>query len=398
MNVSFYIAKRYLFSKSSTNAINIISRIATFGVVMIAMALFVVLATFDGLKSFNLSFIQHFDPDIKISAKQGKSFLFNDSIATKLAANADIAHYSKTLEERAYFNYRKKKKLAYIKGVDSLFTQTIAIDSTVYIGGWLVPNTTNTVVGSITANALGIGINDYRASLDIYIPKAGKGQITNPANAFRRTNTAPIGVYNINPEIDGKYVFANLPTVQRLLGYKNNQINAIEIKLKPSSNPNKVKEALEKALGKQYKIQTRIELNSALYKMLNSENLFIYGIAVLVLIIALFNVIGSIMMLILDKKDNLKTLNQLGLPFQKIRKVFLLQGVLLTVLGGVLGIVLGIIIVFLQQQFQLVMITSYLAYPVEFHWTNVLIVFLTLTILGYFASWIASASLRGNEL
>ncbi len=393
MNVSFYIAKRYLFSKSSNNAINIISRIATFGVVMIAMALFVVLATFDGLKSFNLSFIQHFDPDIKISAKQGKSFLFTASIASVLTENADIVQYSKTLEERAYFSYKKKKKLAYIKGVDSLFTQTIAIDSAVYIGSWLEPNNTNTVVGAITANALGIGINDYRASLDIYIPKAGKGQITNPTNAFRKVITAPVGVYNINPEIDSKYIFANLPVVQRLLAYKNNQINAIEVRLKTNSNPIKVKKTLEKALGKSYKVETRVELNKALYKMLNSENLFIYGISVLVLIIALFNIIGSIMMLILDKKDNLKTLNQLGLPIKQLRKVFLLQGVLLTVLGGVLGIVLGIVIIFLQQQFELVMITSYLAYPVEFHWKNIFIVFFTLTILGYIASWIASRSL-----
>ena len=361
---------------------------------MISMSLFVVLATFDGLKSFNLSFIQHFDPDIKISPKQGKSFIFNDSLAQVLNSENAIASYSKTLEERAYFSYRNKKKLANIKGVDSLFSKTIALDSTVYIGSWFSTKTTHTVVGSAIANALGIGINDFRASLDVYMPKAGKGQISNPANAFTKEITVPVGVFNINPEIDSKYVFANLPLVQRLLRYKKNQISAIEIKLKKQTNSLEVKKQLQQALGNQYKVQTRMELNSALYKMLNSENLFIYAIAVLVLIVALFNVVGSIMMLILEKKNNLKTLNHIGLPMQKIRNIFLLQGVLLTIFGGLFGILLGIITVFLQKKYSLVMITSYLPYPVEFHIKNVVIVFFTLAILGFIASKIASSILN----
>lgn len=398
MNVSYYIAKRYLLSKSKSNAINIISRIALFGVIMIAMALFVVLSSFDGLKSFNLSFIQHFDPDLKITIKEGKSFYFTDSLAQKLTENTAITSYTKTLEERAYFNYKSKKKLAYVRGVDKHFTQTIALDTTVYIGIWLDKNAASeAVIGSSIANALGVGINDYRALLDIYMPKAGKGQISNPMNAFRQVSVAPIGVFNVNPEINSKYVFTDLSVVQRLLNYKSNQINAIEIKLKPSINPVDAKNDLQKSLGNQYKIQTRIELNSALYKMLNSENLFIYAIAVLVLIIALFNVIGSIMMMILDKKENLKTLVYMGMPLHNIRSVFLLQGVLLTVFGGVFGIVLGIVIVFLQQQFNLVMITPYLPYPVEFHLKNILIVFFTLTILGFIASKIASGSLKDEN-
>jgi lipoprotein-releasing system permease protein len=382
-----------LFSKSKSNAINVISRIATFGVIMISMALFVVLSTFDGLKSFNLSFIQHFDPDIKITSNQGKSFFFTDSLAAQLTTVSGVANYSKTLEERAYFNYKNKKKLAYVRGVDSLFTKTVALDSTIYIGSWFKPRSEDAVIGSSIANALGIGISDYRAFLEIYMPKAGKGQISNPMNAFRKIATSPAGFFNINPEIDSKYVFVDLKVVQHLMNYKTNQINALELKLKPNANINEVKKSLQKVLGTNFDIKTRMEQNSALYKMLNSENLFIYAIAVLVLIVALFNVIGSIMMLILDKKDNLKTLHHLGFPLHQIRRIFLLQGVLLTVLGGVLGIILGIIIVFAQMQFDLVMITSYLPYPVEFHFRNVLIVFGTLSILGFIASKIASSSL-----
>ncbi len=391
MNFPFYIAKRYLFSKSSNNAINIITSIATLGVIVSSIALFVVLSVFSGLKNFSLSFIRTVDPDLKITSVEGKSFFYSDSIQ-RLLIKDKIASYTKVIEERVFLNYNDKSHVASIKGVDTNYLYVNRLDTAVYFGNWLNYSAKHTVVvGSGIANALSIGAYDFLESLKIFVPKPGKGYITSPKTAFSQVNTQPIGVYRLTDDIDKKYVFANLDLAQDLLNYKPDQITAIEIKVNEKVNIKKLQSNLQKEFGSKFKIQTREQLNSVFYKMLNTENLVSYLVFTLILVIALFNVIGAIVMMIIDKRDNLKTLFHLGADIKEIRKVFVLQGFLLTLFGLVVGLSIAIPFVLLQKKYGFIMITQTLAYPVDFHLINVMLVVFTIIVLGFIAAKIASA-------
>jgi len=391
LNFPLYIAKRYLFSKSSNNAINIITTIATLGVIVSTIALFVVLSVFSGLKSFSLSFIKTADPDLKITSVQGKSFAFNDSIQKKLVLDK-ITAYTKVIEERAFFNYKDKSHIAMIKGVDTNYLYVNKMDTAVYFGDWInYDEKYTTVVGSGIATILSVGTYDFLESLKIFVPKPGKGYITDNSNAFKQVNSQPIGVYRLTDDLDKKYVFANLSLVQELLSYQPNQISAIEVRLSNEKDTKEVQESLQNTLGSRFKVQTRQQLNSVFYKMLNTENLASYLVFTLILIIALFNVIGAIVMMIIDKKENLKTLFHLGTDMHQIRKIFVLQGFLLTVFGLLVGLAIAIPFVLLQKKFGMIMITQSLAYPVEYYMTNVFAVVITIVVLGFLAAKIASA-------
>ena len=391
MNFSLYIAKRYLVSKSSNNAINIITLIATIGVIVSTIALFVVLSVFSGLKNFSLSFIRIADPDLKISVVKGKSFLFNDTVE-KALINEKIANYTKVIEERAFFNYRDKSHIAIIKGVDSNYLHVNKLDTAVYFGDWLNYEAKHTVVvGSGISNILSVGAYDFLEPLKIFVPKPGEGYITNPKTAFKSVSTQPIGICTWPSGLDRNSVYANLSLTELLLDYKPNQITGIEIKLSNDDYSQEVQNQLQNDLGDQYRVQTREQLNSVFYKMLNTENLASYLVFTLILIIALFNVIGAIVMMIIDKRNNLKTLFHLGADIKEIRKIFVLQGFLLTLFGLVIGLLIAIPFVLLQKKYGLIMITQNLAYPVDFHITNVLVVILTIVVLGYLAAKIASA-------
>jgi len=391
LNFPFYIAKRYLFSKNSNNAINIITSIATLGVIVSSIALFVVLSVFSGLKNFSLSFIRTVDPDLKITSVEGKSFFYTDSI-NKLLIKDKIASYTKVIEERVFLNYNDKSHVASIKGVDTNYLYVNRLDTAVYFGNWLNYSAKHTVVvGSGIANTLSIGAYDFLESLKIFVPKPGKGYITSPKTAFNQVNTQPIGVYRLTDDIDKKYVFANLDLAQDLLNYKPDQVTAIEIKVNEKVNIKELQSDLQKEFGGRFKIQTREQLNSVFYKMLNTENLVSYLVFTLILVIALFNVIGAIVMMIIDKRDNLKTLFHLGADIKEIRKVFVLQGFLLTLFGLVVGLSIAIPFVLLQKKYGFIMITQTLAYPVEFRLINVMLVVFTIVVLGFIAAKIASA-------
>lgn len=398
MNFPLYIAKRYLFSKSSNNAINIITIIATAGVIVGAIALFLVLSVFSGLKNFSLDFIRVSDPDLKITSTKGKSFLFTDSIATILQ-NDNIASYTKVVEEKTFFNYKDKQKIAYIKGVDANYLTVNNMDTAVYFGDWLDPQIINAaVVGNKISSTLSLGVYNVAEPLKAYVLKPGKGYLNNPKQALNTINLQTTGVFKLTEDIDGKYVFANLPYVQSLLSYKPNQISAIELQLQPKATASEVVGLLTSKLGDNFKIQTRAQLNAVFYKMINAENLVSYLVFTLILIIALFNVVGAMVMMILDKRENIKTLFNLGASIKDIRKVFVLQGFLLSFFGLLVGLSIAIIVVLLQKQFGLLMITPDLAYPVEFKFMNVLVVVLTITLLGFLAAKVASTRISKKIL
>lgn len=392
MNFPFYIAKRYLFSKSSNNTINIITLIATIGVIVGTLALFIVLSGFSGLRSFSLSFLDTSDPDIKITSVKGKSFEFTKDIKSFIEVESEIEAYSKVIEERAFFEFKSKTHIAYIKGVDINYTDVNKTDTTVYLGNWLnskIP--AGVVVGNGIANILSVGVFDFIEPLKIYVPKPGKGYVTNPKKAFNQINTQPIGIFALTEEIDKKFTFTHLELAQELLDFSENQISAIELRVKDVANREIVISSLKKNLGSSFKVQTREQLNEVFYKMLNTENFASYLIFTLIVTIALFNVVGAIIMMILDKRKNLKTLFNLGAGIKEIKRIFILQGFLLTCFGLIIGLSLGVILVLLQLKYQLFMITPQLAYPVELSFMNIVTVIVTILFLGYLASLIASS-------
>lgn len=400
MNFSLYIAKRYLFSKSSNNAINIITAIAAIGVVVGAMSLFIVLSGFSGLKKFSLQFTDEFDSDLKILPKSGKTIHFSQAQKAQLQRMEDIQSFSEIIEERVFLHYKGKNHIAYIKGVDSHYGKVMKLDSILYFGEWLVPNEHQVVVGLSTMAKLSMGVNDYSNFLEIYVPKPGTGQLNalDPTKAFNKENVIVSGVYQVNEDLDSKYVFSDLNFARNLLSLDSNKVSSLEIKLSPTANEETVRANIENVFPKGVAIKNRIQQNDALYKMLNTENVAVYLIFTLVLIIALFNVIGSIIMMVLDKRKNIKTLYNLGASLKEIRHIFFLQGTLMTLLGGLTGIILGVIAVLAQLQFEFVSITSTLPYPVSLRPINVVIVFATISFLGILASKIASGRVREKLL
>jgi lipoprotein-releasing system permease protein len=391
LNFPLYIAKRYLKSNSKNNAINIINRIASLGIIVGAMALFVVLSVFSGLKVFSLSFANDIDPDLKIGSTLGKSFFVLPSQEKQIKKIDGIVSYSKIIEERVLFTFDGKQEVATLKGVDHNFNKVNALDTKLFNGQWLNQDTYQVVVGYGIAQKFSMGLLDFNNQLEVLVPKPGKGAIENPEQAFNKTDVIPVGIYNINDDLDSKYVFADLGLAQELLEYKPNQVSGIEFKVSKTADEKAITSQLNSIFSHKITVKNRAQLNEALYKMLNTENIAVYLIFTLVIVVALFNLIGALIMMILDKKGNLKTLYNLGTEIKDLRKIFLLQGTLLSVFGGIIGLTIGIIIVLLQEYFQLIMITPTLAYPVVFSLENVLIVMGTIVSLGFIASLIASS-------
>jgi len=396
VNFALYIAKRYLFSKSSSNAINIMTIIAASGTVIAAAALFIVLSGFAGLKTFSLEFSSFVDPDLKIMPSEGKSFLFTEEEKSALQAMEAIEAYSKIIEERVILEFDNKQQIVTLKGVDENFTKVTAIDSMVYYGSWLEPQASQLVSGGGISNKLGFGILDFSKSLKLYVPKPGKGQITSVRGAFNSVTAYNVGVFDINEDLNNDVIFSDLETAAYLVNYKKDQFSSIEFKLKAEANQADVAEQIASIFGNKVLVKNRNQLNDALYKMLNTENVAVYLIFTLVIIIALFNVVGALIMMILDKKESLNTLFNLGATTKDIRRIFFLQGSLMTVLSGIFGLIIGFLIVFLQQQFAWVMITPNLPYPVEIEGINFAIVLATICTFGILASKLASQRISRN--
>lgn len=391
MNFSLYIAKRYLFSKSGTNAINIITLIAGFSVIVGAAALFVVLSGFSGLRTFSDSLLEASDPDIKIMPAKGKTFKLA-KVKSALQSYKDIAAFSEIIEERVSLKYGDKNHIAYIKGVGKNYNHIVHIDSSITMGVWLDSVYKNTsVIGSGISYKLSIGTSSAGEPLQILVPKPGKGFITNVNNAFNSENVHVVGVYSGSEEFQNKFVFTDISVARRLLNYQENEVTAIEIRLLDAKKSNDVRDALSKIIGKEFDVKTKKQLNALYYKVVNTENFISYLIFTLIVVIALFNVIGSIIMMIIDKRKNLKTLLSLGSSVQDIKRIFVYQGFLLVLIGMTIGLVLGVTLIYVQLKTGYFKISYNLPYPVELRWVNLGIVIITIVALGFLASKVASS-------
>ena len=327
-----YIARRYVRSRSSQNAVNIINLVTFVVIVIGSAALFIVLSGFAGLKDFSLSFSNTFDPDLRAVPATGKTFSLDPQQARALEEVEGIASYSRELEERVYLTHQQLSMIAYIKGVDSAYNRTTGIDSTLFVGFWDLA-AQQTVSGISIANQLNLTIQDYRSPLIVLAPKPGSGNLSPQGLGDQPYNQLAMvlsGVYQIEENLDKKYIFAELPLVQALLERDSLQVSGVNFKLEPDTDEAAVRSAIAGILGNGVELRNRRELNTTLYRMLNTENLATYLIFTLVLIIALFNVVGAITMMILDKQEHTRTLYCLGLNIRQLRQIYFLQGVLVT--------------------------------------------------------------------
>ncbi|PQJ16270.1 ABC transporter permease [Aureicoccus marinus] len=392
MSFPYYMAKRYLRSKSSQNAVNIINAVTFLVIIIGAASLFVVLSAFTGLKTFSLQFTNSFDPDLKVTPLTGKFFELDSVQENRLKEVPFVDGLAREMEERVYISYKEKSHLATIKGIEPSYRQVTEVDSLLYFGNWGITEE-QTVVGIGLVSILGVPPNNYQNPLVVLAPKPGKGGFASRGINSKPYNELPLvvsGVYAVEDQLDKKYLFASLPLVQALLEKEAAQITGLNVKITDPARLEEVRSELQSLLGPEVLVLSREELNGTLYRMLNTENLATYLIFTLVLIIALFNVVGAIIMMILDKREHSKTLYNLGATIPSLRKIYFMQGLLLTTLGGAIGILIGGLLVGSQVMWGWLKITETLSYPVELTLPNALLVMGTISVLGFLSSFMAS--------
>ena len=379
---SLKIALRYFFSKSSQTVINRINGFAFFMVVIATASLFVVLSAFGGLKDFGLSFSESFDPDYQIQPQQGKFFYVSDSVLTTLSTIKGVITAAPQIEEKVFLSYNEKNQVAYLKAVDQNYTSVVPIEDLITLGDWLSFDGADVVLGFGLAGNLGVGVYDYTTFLNLTVPKKKKQTLLNQS-PFNQVSSIVVGLYQINEELDKKFVFSRLELAQNLLELQPQQYSSLVLKTDPAVSQGELTEALTPLFDTPIKIVSRAEQNAALYKMLNIERLAIYFIFSLVMLIALFNVVGALIMMILDKQRQMKILLSMGATPQKIHRVFFLLGVLICSIGGLVGLVLGSVLVLVQYHFPFIYVPgTNLSYPVLYQVENLLIVMTTLMVLG----------------
>lgn len=402
MKFPFYIARRYLVSKKSHNAINLISRISMVGVSLGALALVVILSVFNGFDSLIKSMMSSFYPDIKISPASGKTFVLTDSVKQIIANMDGVIAYADVVEEDALFKFNDQYHLGRIKGIDSGYAEVTGIDTMMVEGKFTLHD------GPFEGTIIGLGVQYYlnaRLNFDkpihIYIPKRTERFSLHPDKALNRTYLFPTGVYQVDQDIDSRYIFIPLKVARQLLDYTN-EISHLEIGVSNKTQIKPFKENLQKLLQPyNLVVETRYEQNKVFYKTMQSEKWMIFFILIFILFVASFNVISSLTMLIIEKKKDIATLRSLGADVQKIKSIFLTQGWLVSALGAIIGICTGVLIVWVQQQFGLIKLGgsgSFIidAYPVKLKFSDTMLSFVVVLIIGFAAAWIPIRYITGK--
>lgn len=390
------IAWRYFFSKSKQTVINRINAFAFFMVVVATAALFVVLSAFAGLKDFGLSFTNAFDPDFEIMPERGAFFRVADSTLTRLESSPLVLAAAPEIEEKVFLSYKEKNQIAFLKAVSPKYTDVIPIDRLIALGDWLSFEEADVVAGFGIAGNMGLGVYDYSSFLNVTVPKKKKKVLLNQS-PFTSAPAIVSGLYQISEDLDKKYLFSDLAFGQHLLELESNQFSSIVLKTIPGTLKAELRKSIEPFFKNKIRLVSRAEQNAALYRMLNIEHLAIYFIFTLVMVIALFNVIGALIMMILDKQSQLKILLTLGAEPKGGHKIFFILGLLICSIGGGFGLLLGTGLVLLQAYFPFIYVPgTSLAYPVMFKFENIIIVLSTLMILGALSTAWATRNLRQN--
>tara|TARA_B100001057_G_scaffold485302_1_gene564806 strand:+ start:1717 stop:2904 length:1188 start_codon:yes stop_codon:yes gene_type:complete len=394
MPVVLKIAWRYFFSKSGQTVINRINSIALLVIVVATAALMIVLSAFSGLKDFGLSFSNIFDPDFRVVAKQGKTIRLDSSQIHLLNSTKEIIAFSPILEEKVFLSFKEKDQVAYLKGVGPDYLNVIPADSLIAVGEWLIPDTNTIVAGYGIGAGMDLGVYDYGSFLNISIPRK-KLKSSLRQNPFHTQQAVTIGLYQISEDIDQKYLFSTLDFARNLLQHPQNVFSSIEIKAAPETPSKNLKKIIQEIMGDSIEIKDRAQLNTALYKMLNTEHLAIYLIFTLVLIIALFNLVGALVMMILDKKPQMTILKAMGITQKQLRHTFFLMGMMIVFIGGGIGLLFSSIVILIQQWSPFINVPgTSLPYPVQWKIGNLLLVMGTLLLLGSIASAWASRGVK----
>lgn len=391
MKLSVYIAKRYLFAKKSRNAINVISGISAAGVTVGTMVLIIVLSVFNGLEDMVNSLFSTFDPDLQVQVDTGKVFTPSEEQLAALRKVEGVNGFSLVLEENALLRYDDRQYIATVKGVDESYAEITGLDSVMWDGEFLLraeSGRPHAVVGLGVANKLGIGVS-FITPLIIYLPER-LGRVSNPANAFVRRYIYPSGIFSIEQEYDSQYLYVPIEVMRELLMYTG-EVSSIELKYSPGYDNEDVQPAVEDVFGPGYTVKNKYQQQEIFYKVMQSERLAIFFILTFIILIASFNIIGSLTMLIIEKKRDITILHNMGATNRLIKRIFIFEGWLISILGAVTGLVLGFLVCLLQQQFGFVKLQGETliidAYPVVMQAADFVAVLVTVLVIGYLAAW-----------
>ena len=396
MNFPFYIARRYLFSKKSHNAINVISAISVCGVALATLALICTLSVFNGFQDLVASFFTAFDPELKVTAVRGKVFDGQDPRVLALKQMPEVEVYSESLEDNAMVQYQGRQAMAVIKGVEDNFDRLTPIDSILFGRGDLMLHdevADYAIPGIQLLSSLGSGIR-FLDPLEVYAPKRGaKVNVANPSTAFVSGNLFSSGlVFAVNQEkYDASYILTSLAFARRLFQY-DTEVSAVNLRLNPDADIDAVKKEVQERLGADFRVQDRYEQQADTYRIMRVEKLISYLFLTFILVIACFNVIGSLSMLIIDKREDVVTLRNLGASDSQIVRIFLFEGRMILFFGAFVGVALGLFLCWLQQAFGLIRLGnsgSFVvdAYPVSVEAMDVLVVFVTVLLVGFLSVW-----------
>ena len=397
MNFPLYVARRYLFSKKSTNAINVISVISVIGVAVATMALVIVLSVFNGFHDLVATFFTNFDPQLEVVPTQGKTAPSDDPLLAKMKALPEVDVATESVEDQALAIYQDHQAMVIVKGVDDNFDQLTHIKDILFGDGTYSLHAGNLqygIMGIRLAAALGTGarFGDY---LRIYAPqKEGQFDATNPSEAFVVDSLLSPGVvFSVNQsKYDKNYIIAPIAFARNLFGQQG-RLSSLEFRLKDGSDLDAVKKEMQEIGGAKYKVMDRFEQQADTFKIMQIEKYIAYIFLTFILIVACFNIIGSLSMLIIDKKEDVVTLRNLGANDRQVSQIFLFEGRLISAFGAIIGIGLGLLLCWLQQQYGLVSLGSSSgsfvinAYPVSVHYDDVALIFLTVIVVGWVAVW-----------
>jgi len=395
MNFTFEIAKRYLLAKKSTSAVNIITWISVVGITIGTAALILILSVFNGFESLLAGLYNSFNPDLKVMPIEGKYFELDSTQVVQLGDIEGIQHFSKTVEEVCLLEYKDVQIAGIIKGVDEKYNSVTSIDSTIYQGKFVLRdgNLNYGVLGKGLSTNLSINSKDAITPVIAYMPMRKKTSFINKmGKEFKQMNIYPAGVFTVGGESDVEYIVTNYEAVNDLLGQKN-KLSALEIKLADGHREDRVRQALKEVLGEGFTIKNQYQQEESFLKIMNIEKWISFLIVALVLGIIAFNMVGSLWMMVLEKKKDISILRSMGLDTSHIRNIFMMEGIIITGVGLVIGTLLALVLYFLQKNYGLITIPDGFminAYPIELKWTDFLIVSATVFCIGWIASFLPS--------
>ena len=398
MSFSFFVARRYRLSSTKFNTVRLISHFASFVVGVAVCAFFVIQSVFSGLHDFGLTYSSSIDPDLKINSVDSFSFIMADTVIAKLEQVKGVAVAAPIFSQEAVLRFEQQHKLVTLLGVDSRYDQLFGISDQIPVGRMVSDRGEELLLGYGTTIDLGAGLYDYDGFIECLLPKQGAINPLDP-NPFVSRWATNVGVFQMSEEVDYNYAFSPLPFVWSLTNAAANTYTAVDIKLDNNVKKNALIEEIQRIIGSGFEVIEKEALNPALYRMLQAERIAIYLILSLVLTIALFNVVGAIVMMVLDKRNQLQTLLGMGSSVKEIRQIFFYQGLLLSGIGGFFGLVVGIGVVVAQSISEFILVPgTQLPYPIAFSFGNLSALLLIWGVLSVVAAWVASAVVRPQLL